>query len=104
MLSFFKRLRALGDKSAWLLIAPAAMALFFIDASAAKTLLQWSLFGIVLAGVSIVISRIVFPQINLTDLVQDAYVEHNRASGLIASALILFVALIFIGLVVWAKA
>lgn len=100
--SWARRLAALVDKSAWLLMAPALGALLCVDVAMALTLVQWSLFALVLAGVAVVISRIVFPQLNLGDLVVQA-LQGNRAAGAIAAALVIFVALLFIGIVFWAR-
>lgn len=100
--SWTRRLGALIDKSAWLLIAPALGGLLCIDPAMALTLVQWALFALVLAGVAVVISRIVFPQVNLNELVALA-VQGNRAAGAVAAALVIFVALLFIGIVLWAK-
>lgn len=104
LFSFRLRLGAVLDKSAWLLIGPALIALYAIDASLATTLLQWALFGLVLAGVSIIISRLVFPQIQLTALLESAHMEKNTAAGLVVAATIVFVALVMLALVLWAKA
>ena len=98
------RLGALADKSAWLLIAPAIAALYVVDPAMAQTLLQWALFGSVLAGAAIIISRIIFPQIKLTDLVGEATSENNVAAGIIVAAVVLFVGLVMLALVIWAKA
>ena len=102
-MSKFKRTKALADKSAWLLILPSVAALFFIDLSMLKTLIQWLVFAPVLAGVAVIVSRIVFPQINLTELVRSTE-EGNTAAAVLASALVLFVALVVLALVMWAKA
>ena len=98
------RLGALADKSAWLLMAPAIAALYVIDPAMVMTLLQWTLFGSVLAGAAVMISRIVFPQIKLTELVKDAQDENNTAAGLIVAAVVLFVGILILALVIWAKA
>lgn len=98
------RLRALADKSAWLLIAPAVALLWLIDAAMARTLLQWSLYALVLAGLAIVISRVVFPQINLGQMVREAVDENNTAAGLIVGAIVLFVGMVMLALVIWSKA
>ena len=97
-----RRLAALFDPSAWLLIAPALGALLWIDPAMGLTLVQWSLFALVLAGVAVVISRIVFPQMNLSELVAEA-MKGNRAAAAAAAALVVFVALLFIGIVLWAR-
>lgn len=101
--SLFKRLRVLGDKSALLLTAPFAVALYLIDPAMLKTLLQWLLFGPVLAGVAIIISRLVFPQIELNRHV-DAALKGNTASGLIVAAIIVFVGLLVMSLAGWSRA
>lgn len=101
--SLSKRLAALGDKSALLLILPAVAALFFIDTPLIKTLVEWTLFGIALSGVTIVISRIAFPQIKLSDLVHAAHEDKNLAAGVVAAAVVLFVGIVFVALVLWAK-
>ena len=106
MLKFLQdsRLGAIADKSAWLLMGPSIASLYAIDPALATTLLQWGLFGLVLAGVAIIISRLVFPQIQLTALVESAHGEKNTAAGLVVSAIILFVGLVMLSLVLWAKA
>ena len=98
-----KRMRALIDKSAWLLIAPAAIAIYFIDDTMFKTLIQWLLFAPILAGVAVIVSRIVFPQIHLTDLVAEVK-SGNVAAGILSGCLVLFVVFLVLSLVMWAKA
>ncbi|MDD1003618.1 hypothetical protein [Pseudomonas sp. TNT2022 ID642] len=99
----FKRLKALLDKSAWLLILPSLLALFLIDTAMLQTLIQWLVFAPVLAGLAIIVSRVVFPQIHLSTLVEQIR-QGNIAAGLLASALVLFVAIVIMALVMWAKA
>lgn len=99
----FRRTLALIDKSAWLLIAPAVIALFFIDLTMLRTLAQWLAFAPVLVGVAVIVSRIVFPQIHLTELV-DEVKKGNAAAGILSGCLVLFVAVLVIGMVMWAKA
>lgn len=102
---FFKsRFAAISDLQAWLLIAPAVLALYFIDRAMALTLLQWTLFGIALAGAAVIISRAIFPHIKLSDLVESAQHEKNTGAGLVASAIVIFVGLVMLALVHWAKA
>lgn len=101
--SFFRRFSALVDKSALFLIIPCAFVLWFIDPAMFTTLLQWLVFAPVLAGIAIIVSRITFPQIQLSLLIKQAH-EGNRAAGFVAGALILFVGLLLLALVLWAKA
>lgn len=101
--SILKRFKVLGDKSAIVLIVPAVAALFFIDDAMAKTLIQWLVFAPIIAGVAIMVSRIVFPQINLTRLIEESH-QGNKASAIVAGSLLLFVGLLVYSLVMWTKA
>lgn len=98
------RAKVVLDKSAWILIAPGLALLWLIDPAAAKTLLQWSIYGVVLSGMAVVISRLIFPQIDLSELVDNAYEKANVASAIIAAAVVLFVGILVLALVLWAKA
>lgn len=101
--SWLMRLAALFDKSAWLLVAPAIVALYFIDRPLALTFAQWGLFFLVLAGMAVVISRIVFPQIDLGDFLQRAR-DGNPAAGMVSAAVILFVGMLLLAAAVyWIK-
>lgn len=106
LLEFIKssRIGALADPSAWLLIAPALAALYAIDPSLAITFAQWSIFGLVLAGASVMISRIIFPQIDLRALVESVLSEKNTAAGLVAASVVFFVGVVMLSMVIWAKA
>lgn len=99
----FRRIKALVDTSAWILIAPSLIALFYIDKSMLATLVQWLVFAPVLAGVAVIVSRIVFPQIHLSELVRET-MKGNQAAATLAAALVVFVALLVLSLVFWARA
>lgn len=96
-------LSAFTQKSVFLLIVPALLLLAATDLALVKTLIQWSAFAVILAGVSIVISMITFPQIKLSALVDEAFEKGCMASAAIASALIIFFGILFFSLVFWAK-
>lgn len=102
--SFFSRFKILTDKSAWALFLPAVIGLFFIDPAMIKTLLQWTIFAPALAGLAIIISRAVFPQIIIADLLKEVTEENNTAASVIIGALIIFVGILFYALVQWVKA
>lgn len=101
-LSLLKRFAVFGDKSAFLLTAPFAVALFYVDQALAKTLLQWLLFAPVLAGVAVVVSRIIFPHIDLHEHADSAK-SGNIGSGLVVAAIVIFVGLLVIALAGWAR-
>lgn len=100
----FRRIRAMFDKSAWLLIAPALLAIFFLDPALGKTLVTWSAFGIAIAGISVIISRIIFPQFKLTELYDHAVERRNLAAAVMACSIVAFVGIVMLALVIWAKA
>lgn len=106
LMEFIKasRIGALTDASAWLLIAPALAALYVIDPALAKTFAQWSIFGLVLAGAAVMISRIIFPQIDLQALVKSVLEDRSTAAGIVAASVVFFVGLVMLSLVIWAKA
>lgn len=95
------RFAALLDGSAWMMMAPSLLALFFIDAPMAKTLLQWSLYFVVLVGLVVMISRICFPQIKLHEFTSDA-LHGSVAGAIVVAAVILFVAIVTLAFVLWA--
>lgn len=101
--SFLRRFSFLVDKSALFLIVPCAVALYFIDQAMFATLLQWIVFAPMLAGIAIIVSRVTFPQVQLTKLVSEAE-DGNKAAGFVAGAIIIFVGLLMLALVLWAKA
>lgn len=97
------RFKSLFDQGAWLLMLPAAALLFLIDPAMLLTIGQWLLVGLVIAGLTIIVTRIMFPQVSMPWLVAEI-AKGNLAAGVTAAALILFVGIIFLGLVLWAKA
>lgn len=102
----WKRVLPFFDLSAWVLVLVALVPLFFIDRAMALTLVQWTLYGLALAGVSVVICRVVLPQIDLSECVREAIRGGPNALplALVTSATVIFLAVIFLGLVLWAKA
>lgn len=98
-----RHVSALIDKSAWILILPAIVVLAVIDLPLLKTLLSWTTFSVAIAGLSIIISRIVFPQVDLDKLL--SRVEEGHApSAIVATGLMIFVAMVFYSIIFWAKA
>lgn len=102
LISFFRRFTVLGDKSAFLLTAPFVLALYLLDPSLLKTLLQWVLFAPVLAGIAIIVSRLTFPQINLGDQA-DSAAKGNVAAAIVVASIVAFVAAVILALVIWSK-
>lgn len=99
-----RRFSALFDRSAWLLIAPALAILCWIDPAMMKTVLQWSGIAVILAGLACIVSRIIFPQIHLGELVEAVKADKSLPAAVVVAALVMFVAALIIALVLWAKA
>lgn len=96
------RIKAVFDKSAWGLILPAILFLFAVDSSMARTLLEWTSYALVLSGIAAIISRVIFPQIEIDAMMRRVKVG-DRAAALVVSAVVFFVGIVFLALVIWAK-
>lgn len=99
---WIQRAHALIDGSAWLLIAPAFLALFYVDPALARTFAEWGLFFLVLAGVAVIVSRIIFPHLNLGAFLEEAK-KGNLGAALVAGSLIIFVGVLILSGVLWVK-
>lgn len=102
-MSFSTRIKSLFDQGAWLLMLPASLSLYQMDPAMFMTIGQWLLVALVLAGLTIIVSRIIFPQVDLRALAHEV-LTGNIAAAILAASLVLCVGLIFIGLVLWARA
>ncbi len=103
LVGYWLRVLALLDKSALLLMAPALLVLYVIDAPMFKTITQWIVVAPVLAGIAVMVSRVIYLKINLTDLVRRSQAG-NVAAAIVAAAVILSVSLLFMALILWSKA
>ncbi|MFJ9451524.1 hypothetical protein [Herbaspirillum sp. NPDC101397] len=101
-LAFGTRLKALVDKSALLLILPAMLILGVLDLPKTAAIASWMLFGAVLVGFCIQISRIAWSPLDFTALVDKA-MEDSRACATIVAAIIIFVGLLFLSLAFWTR-
>ncbi len=105
-----KRLAPFFDLTSWVLFAITLVPLYLVAPAMVTTLVQWVAFGVALAGVTVVLSRIMAPMINLAELYhlvmhdEDDYPRSRRycAAALIV-AVLLFMGMLFIGLVLWAS-
>lgn len=96
------RLAALFDQSSWLLIAIGVAVLALADWRTALTLAQWAAGALAIGGLTIVISRIMFPQIRLDELMVKAKAGELPAA-LVVAAVVLYCAIVFVGVALWAK-
>lgn len=102
---FKSNILALVDQSAWTLIIIPVIILYWIDAAIVKTILQWVLMIGVVAGITIIIVRVMFPSIRIGGLVEQARRSDKNAlpCAIIVLGLLLFVAKAFEIVAMWAK-
>lgn len=98
-----KRLTPFMDLTAWVLLLVSLFPLWLIDSAMVATLVQWAVFGLALAGVSVVICRIILPQVSLSDWLELAR-GGNTAAGLVVVAVSLTLSITFLAMILWAKA
>lgn len=96
------RIAPFFDLSAWILLLVAIIPLLIIDRPMAMTLVQWSLYGLALAGIAVVIARVSLPQLDLSEWVNRAR-RGEPGAAQIVFAIVLSFTLVFLGLVLWAK-
>ena len=96
------RFAALFDKSSWLLIIIGVAVLAMVDWRTALTLAQWAVGAFAIGGLTIVISRVTFPQIKLGDMVEKAKAGELPAA-LVVLAVVLYCGAVFIGVALWVK-
>jgi len=101
----WKRLSPFADVGFWVLTLISLVPLLLLNWAMAVTLLQWSAFLVAFAGASIVVCRILLPQVDLTE-----YLERVKAgtsgtgAGLVVLSVCLLLSTILLAMVLWAKA
>lgn len=101
--SLWQRLKPLGDLSAWVLLILSILPLILLSPSMLATLVTWTCFGLALVGISVMLCRLVLPHVELSEFLGRA-LNGNLAAAIVASAVILYLGVLFLGLVIWAKA
>lgn len=98
-----ERIAPFYDPTAWALIAICAGGVMIFDPVMAKTILQWVLLFGVFAGVAVIISRHVLPQVSLTAHVEAA-LGGNVGAGLVVLAVTVLLSVLVLSLTLWGKA
>lgn len=99
-----KRLAPFVDMTAWVLVLVSLIPLWIIDNATALTLIQWTAYGLALAGISVVICRVVFPQIDLKVYLREAKDAENIAAAIVVLGVCIFLSFVLLSLTLWAKA
>lgn len=100
-----KRLVPFLDITLWLLLGVALIPLAIINPAMLITLLQWTAFAVALAGVAVLLCRVMLPMIDLGDLYDTIRgPDATAAHAIVFAAVVGLLAVLFYGLVVWGKA
>lgn len=94
---------AFRDVRAWVVIILCAGGVSLFDPVMAKTVLQWVLLFGVFAGITVIVSRHVLPQVDLGAQIRAAYAG-NVGAGLVVLGLLIFMSALILAVVLWAKA
>jgi len=96
------RFAALVDGSAWLLILPFVALWYWIDPLDLKIMMAWLLRLPIIVGVTIIISRIFFPSLKLTEFLEEAK-RGNVGAGLVVAGLMIFIGMLIMTAAGWSK-
>lgn len=101
-----KRLAPFADPGFWVLTLISLIPLFFIDRAMAVALLQWCAFFLALAGASIVICRVLLPQVDLSEWLMAAWNAEKadpRAAATVFMSVCILLSAVLLAMVLWAK-
>ncbi|EMD0638876.1 hypothetical protein VPZ60_004292 [Salmonella enterica] len=101
--SMLLRVRALADKSAWFLMLPSLLLALLIDAPMAETITEWLIMAPFMAGLTVFLSRAMFPYIDFPRLLDEVMLE-NRGAAVVVAGLMTFCGLLMLALILWARA
>ncbi|EBA6160067.1 hypothetical protein H8U31_001310 [Salmonella enterica] len=82
---------------------PSLVCLWWLDEALFKTIVEWLVVAPLITGLAVMLSRIVFPQIDLGLLVDEVLLE-NKAAGIVIAGLMAFCGLLILALMLWARA
>ncbi|EAO1133531.1 hypothetical protein EX011_21440 [Salmonella enterica] len=82
---------------------PSLLTLWAVDATLFQTIIEWLIVAPLVTGLAIILSRIVFPQVDLGLLVDEVILE-NKAAAIVVAGLMTFCGLLILALMLWARA
>lgn len=97
------RFRPFIDPSVLILLLVSAGPLLVLDRPMALTLLQWSLFVLAVGAITNLLSMVMLPEVKVVDLYRRVLVNGELAPAVLLGSLILFMGLVFLGGVLWAR-
>lgn len=92
--------KSLQDSRIFLLIFPAAFALYFIDPIMTETWLQWGLVMYAVAGVTLMLRKILFNTFDMSAAIAKAC-ETSGGAGQVVTAVALVMAAIMVSVTMW---
>lgn len=100
-----KRLIPFGDLTLWILLGLTLIPLAVVNLPMLITLAQWTAFAIALAGVAVLLCRIMLPMVDLGALYEAACDGSMTVpQALVFASTVILLSVLFIGLVLWGKA
>jgi len=96
-----KRLRPFVDLTAWVLLLASLVPLFLLDKAMVLTLVNWLVFGLAIAGVTVFISRMLLPNIDMSETIDQAMGNQSVPAAILFFGVTFLMGSIFIGLVLW---
>ena len=98
-----KRLAPFFDLTAWVLLFVSLIPLALIDPATVVTLVQWTAYGFALAALAVVVSRVLLPQVDLSEWLRLAR-DGSVSAAVVVVGVVFLLGVLFLGLVLWAKA
>lgn len=92
--------RFVHDSRVYLLIVPATIILFLIDDVLAKTWLQWGVVLPIIAGITLILRKILFNTLDLSSAIEKAC-ETPGGSGHVVMAVAIVMAAVLVSATLW---
>lgn len=92
--------KSLHDSRIYLLVLPATFLLFYIDPILTKTWMQFGLVLLVLAGLTLLLRKILFNALDMSAAIEKA-VETPQGAATVVLAVAIFMAAVFIAATLW---
>lgn len=100
-----KRLRPFLDIGSWILFILTLVPLYLINPPMLVTLVQWTAFAVALAGVAVMLCRVLLPMVDLGELYDR--IRNGRGDttdAIVFASVVALLGVLFLGLILWGKA
>lgn len=93
-------LKSLNDSRIYILVVPATILLFIIDPIIAQTWMQWGIVLPIIAGVTLVLRKILFNTLDMSAAIEKAC-ETPSGSGSVVLAVAIVMAAVLLSATIW---